>query len=216
MKKLILVLGILLSVSLSLAQSRQADLNALYRLYNQRFDSQGKYHADSRKAEEFIQAQEAFVEKMKAQGALQEVLFVENSYERNLWVRLYVFQNESQSLLTVYWEQGQYQDREVRSFLRFRPLSDLETGLKYIPVMNTHAFVIKGFYMKPASGGSLQLIYARDIRREQFAAENLFLIKTGSKWGLQNQKQQPVRQAWIDVWVQYLPPNGGVRSIRLQ
>lgn len=217
MKNLILTLGLLLCASLSRAQSHQEDLNALYALFNQRFDSQGKYHADQHKAEEFIKAQEAFAEKMKAQGALQEVLFVENSFERNLWVRLFVLQSESQHLLTLYWEQGRYQDQEVRSFLRFRPLSSLESGLKFVPVMNTYAFVMKGFYMKPESGGSLQLIYASDIRREQFAAENLFLVKSGSGWILQTEKQhQTIHQAWIDIWVQYLPPNGGIRSIRLQ
>lgn len=198
------------------AEGRYEDLNSLYSLYNQRFDSQGKYHPNDRKAEEFTAAQEKFAQVMKAQGALQEVLRVDNNFDSSLWVRLYVLQDEQGRIMTLYWEQGKYQDEEVRSFLRFRSLPSVSEGLKFIPVFETHAFTIKGFYLTPESGGVLQLIYSQNLRKMQMSALNLYLQKQAGMWGLLSEQQKRISRADIDVWTSLLPPNGGVGNIRCE
>lgn len=213
MGKFLLIVLLTLGSLPVFAGDRIAELRSLYMLYNERFDSQGKYRPDERKAEEFIKAQDAFAARMKAEGALQEVILAENSYDGQLWVRLYVFQDESQKILTLYSERGKYQDREVQSFLRFRDLASLEQGLNFVPVMDTHAITVKGFYMVPEKGGTLQLVYAVNIRKKQYAAKNLFLLREGTRWVLKTEQQKVVTKAWLDIWTQFLPPNGGVRSV---
>lgn len=200
----------------SMAQSRHQALSDLYQSYNQRFDAQGKYRANPRLAEQFTSVQEAFAKRMKEEGALQEILFVENNFAKDLWVRLYVFQDESGRLLTVYWEQGQYQDAEVRSFLRFRTLKELEQGLRYVPVLSTYAVTFKGISLSDIYGGSVQIEYAHNLRQNKMEKVDLVLVKgPEGKWGLQNTSGQPIHQAWLDIWMQFLPPNGGVRGIKL-
>lgn len=213
MGKLFLMVLLILGSLPVFAGDRISELRSLYALYNQRFDSQGKYRPDERKAEEFILAQDSFAARMKAEGALQEVLLAENSYDGKLWVRLYVFQDESQKILTLYSERGKYQDREVESFLRFRDLASLEKGLNFVPVMDTHAITVKGYYMTPEKGGTLQLVYAVNIRNKKYAAKNLFLVREGARWFLKTEQQQVVTKAWLDIWTQFFPPNGGVRSV---
>lgn len=197
------------------ASDYRSDLNALYSQYNQRFDAQGKYRPNQRLADEFTQAQEAFAARLKAEGALQEILFVENSFDQKLWVHLYVFRDEQNQLLTVYWEQGKYQDAEVRSYLRFRSLQSVETGLKFVPVMNTHAFTVKSSALNPEVGGALEIIYAENISQQSMRSQKLFLAKNDQRWSLYLDQNHPVSRAWIDVWIRLLPPNGGVRSLKL-
>lgn len=211
------LLGVLFFSLFSFASgSRQAQLNELYAVYNQRFDSSGKYHADPRKAEEFIKAQEAFVAKMVSEGALQQILVVENNYDAKLWVRLFVLQDENQKILTVYWDQGKYTDREVESYLRFRNLQALAEGLKFVPVFDTHAINIKGYYLAAETGGSLQFVYALNAKNKQYAAKNAFLLKEQNRWVLKTEDKKIVTKARLDVWTQWLPPNGGVKSIEFQ
>lgn len=215
MSKLLLFFLVTVLVSVSMAQSRYQELSEIYQNYNQRFDSQGKYRANPRLAEQFTNAQEAFAKRMKDDGALQEILFVENNFAKDLWVRLYVFQDESGRLLTVYWEQGQYQDAEVRSFLRFRTLRDLEQGLRYVPVLSTYAVTFKGTSLSEVHGGSVQIEYAHNLRQNKTEKVDLVLLKgSNGKWGLQSPAGQSIHRASLDIWMQLLPPNGGVRGIQ--
>lgn len=216
MSNLFLFLLAMILGSPVMAQSRYQALSDLYQNYNQRFDAQGKYRANPRFAEQFTSAQEAFAKKMKEEGALQEILFVENNFAKDLWVRLYAFQDESGRLLTVYWEQGQYQDAEVRSFLRFRNLRELEQGLRYVPVLSTYAVTFKGISLSEVYGGSVQIEYAHNLRQNKMEKVELVLLKgPHGKWGLQSPGGLPIQRASLDIWIQFLPPNGGVRGIKL-
>lgn len=217
MLKLLVFLSTILVVLPTLAQSRYQALTELYQIYNQRFDSQGKYRANPRLAEQFTLAQEGFAKKMKDEGALQEILFVENSFNKDLWVRLYVFQDESGRLLTIYWEQGQYQDAEVRSFLRFRNLRELEQGLRYVPVLSTYAVIFKGTALSEVHGGSVQIEYSTNLRQNITEKVDMVLFRgREGRWILHSPLGQLVNRAWLDIWIQFLPPNGGVRSIQLK
>lgn len=195
------------------ASERYQEIQHLYATYNQRFDSQGKYRRNDRLASEFTALQESFAQRMKSVGALKEILLVENSYDKQLWVRLYVLQDEDSRLITLYWEQGKYQDEEERSFIRFRSLSSVEQGLRFVPVMSTHAFVIQGVQLKVDAGGVLQMTYMENISQQRSKTISLQLVWGTMGWALYL-NNKVVTKAWIDVWVRYLPPNGGVRSVQ--
>lgn len=215
-KQIALLLGfIFVFAATAKASDRYQELSALYSLYNQRFDSQGKYRPNPRLAEQFIIAQDEFVARMKSRGALQEILLAENNFDYKLWVRLYILEDEAGRLMTFFWEQGKYQDEEVRSFLRFRSLEATAQGLKFVPVLSTYAFVVKGISITADQGGSLQVIFLENIRKGTMSTQTLSLVKSEGRWVLQLEGAKPVSRAWIDVWVNLLPPNGGVRSVRL-
>lgn len=216
MLKRLLVLILTMSFSLTAhALDRSDEINKLYALFNQRFDAQGKYHADASKAAVFTKAQDELVNKFKAEGALKEILLIENNFDSALWVRLFVLQNEQGQIMNFFWEQGKYQDDEVRSYLRFRTLGELAQGLHFVPVFDSYAFSIQGFYMTPQTGGTLQISYAENMRAKKIAYRNIFLLKQSDHWSLQTEQRQLVSKASLNIWVLYLPPNGGVQEMRL-
>ncbi|GIL18614.1 MAG: hypothetical protein BroJett040_23650 [Oligoflexia bacterium] len=195
--------------------SRIEELRDLYADYNKRFDQFGRYRSDEQQIHNFNLKQDAFVERWKALGAMNEVLLVENDYQKDLWVRLNVLQDEMGNLIGFFYEKGKYYDDEERSYLRAISLNALVKGIGFVPVMKAPALVVKGFYFAPEVGGTLQFQYLQDFSANSWGVAHLFCRKINGMWILQDEKYQQIRRAFIRTWTRWLPPNGGVRDIQL-
>lgn len=190
-------------------------LNSLFEEYNKRFAS-GHYVSDSSLIKAFNIKQDAMVAELKQSKNLQQVLFIQNSYDTALTVTVYTFSDEQNNLIGIYYDLSKYYDEETRSYLRFSHLEMVATGLNFVPVNGNYALIIKGFYFKPEAGGTLQFNYLKDLNKNSWGATNVFLIKKNNAWLLTDEKSTPVTLAYVKAWTSFFPPNGGVKEFILR
>lgn len=210
-----LIFGILLVPQVTLAQNRMAELSHIFSQYGERFVD-GKYNPDVKKATAFTELQETFVSRMKSEGALTPLLTVTNSFNTSLWVKLWAHKDEKNHLLSIYWEKSKYFDAEERSYLRFLTFQRVSEGVKFIPVLKSHALHVKGYYLNREKGGTLQFIFLQNLKNNSWMKKDLFLLFQDNTWKLFNTNMKAVASAHVEVWTSLFPPNGGVQDVLIK
>jgi len=172
---------------LALANSDKVekDYYQLINLYRQRFDHNNKYHRDDEKGFEFIKAQESFQSKWTKEGYLHQLLFISNSHSKNIWVRIFVLENEQRELIAIYWDQSQYHDEEVRSYFRFRTADQLKQGLNFISLFDNYAVQVRSLEWHARNGAKLDFSFAKNLKTNVRSAQTL-LLQRDSEWHLKH------------------------------
>lgn len=203
--------------------SRLSRLNALMKVFNERFDKKGVYIDNDDLSEKYAKAQEQFVQKMRMENAVQTVLVVGNDIRnilvdgRDHFLRESVLIDENGDFLGIISEKITYKDDFSRSLPRVFPYYSLVNGQVMIAARDKVALRGKMSYENP-SLINFDLEVSTNILEEIIMTEKIQLEKkSDGRWtAMDPQNNREVKKLLLRIKIISLnpiKPNGGIEKV---
>lgn len=186
-----------------LDKDRFDQMNDVIRLYN-------KSGKEPIWRSEFISEQNKFINRMKNEGAVDEVLRINNSYDNAYHCSFSVIKKENGNILAILFESN---FGDFAKILKIYSVTHMKRGVNLLRVAEPRSFSVRIEEDSLRNQFSLVFSYIEDFNERKFSEKKLTLKSQRQSWNLFDfESGNYVNSAIVDIWYQFT--NGGVRNVK--